>query len=362
MNKLIINKNDLESNINIIKKMSGKSIIIAVVKYNGYGLGLIEYTKFLIKNGIDFFAVASTEEAIKLRENFKKIKIINMSSTCIKEEIKEMIDNDIVLTIGSLESYELIKNNSIKFKKIPTCHIKVDTGLGRYGFLPNEIETIKTICYSKDINVEGIFSHFSVSFYDEKYTKEQFNAFMNIIKDIENKNFKFKIKHICNSAAFLQYKGMHLDAVRIGSAFLGRVSISNIYGLKKIGYFESEISEIKVLPKNHNIGYSNTYKTTKETKVAVVPAGSIDGINLEEGRNKNRFTDKMYYIYKDFKRDIKGYKHFVRIDNKEYEVIGGIDNSHMILDISGSDVKIGDKVIIEINPFFINPFVKREYR
>ena len=360
MNKIVIEKKELLSNISIIKKMADKTKIIAVVKYNGYGLGLLEYAKILMDEGINFFAVASCDEALKLREAYQSAEILNMSSTCIKEEIDLMIKNNIIVTIGSKECFEvlkqIVKNENVR------AHIKVDTGLGRYGFLPNEIDTIKEVLQYKNIDVEGIFSHFSISFYDEGYTKKQFDIFNSLVNELENSGFRFNTKHICNSSAFLLYKNMHLDAVRIGSAFLGRLSIPNKYGLKSVGYLESEVSDIKFLPKNHNIGYSNTYKTARETKVAIVSAGTIDGINLIEERNKNRAIDKMYYLYNDIKKDLKGYHYYAKIGNNNYKVIGGVDLSHMILDITGSSVKVGDKVVFDINTFYANPLLKREYK
>ena len=101
MKALLINKEDLKHNINIIKEEAKKTEtkIIAVVKGNGYGLDLVEYSKFLIDNGIEILAVATTEDAIKLREAGIKEDILMMSSTCIKEDVKLLIENNVILTI-----------------------------------------------------------------------------------------------------------------------------------------------------------------------------------------------------------------------------------------------------------------------
>lgn len=372
MNTLVINKEDLRHNIEQIKNYANKSgkddngnqlKIIAVVKANGYGLGIVEYTKFLIDNGISSFAVATIEEALTLRKAGIKEEILMLSSTAIKSEIETLVENNIIITIGSHEAINVADQiGKEKGKKIK-AHLKIDTGFGRYGFIHNKIEEIvEAIKETKNIKIEGTFTHFSLSFFDKKYTELQFKRFIDTIERLKMNNIEIGILHVCNSSAFLKYPNMHLNAVRVGSAFLGRLSFKSNIGLRKIAYLESNVCEIKELPKGFNVGYSNTYKTKKETKVAIVPAGYMNGINVVSGRDMFRIIDKLRYIVRDTKDFFKKQAIYIKINGQNCKVLGRVGTYHLTCDITGKDIKIGDKVIIEVNTKFVDSKVRREYR
>jgi alanine racemase len=378
MKSLVINKEDLKHNIrkikNIVKETgrqdNHKAIkLIAVVKGNGYGLGLIQYSKFLIDNGVDFLAVATVEEAIALREAKLQARILLLSSTAIKKEVELLIDNDIILTLGSKEAVEMAKSVAkLKQKKVQ-AHIKIDTGFGRYGFCYNEKEQIlEALKDLENIQIEGTFSHFSLAFYEKnEYTEEQFKRFIDVVEYLKQNKIETGMLHICNSSAFLKFKHMRLNAVRIGSAFLGRISIPNIYGLKKIAYLKSNVSEIKELQKGYNIGYSNAFTTKNKTKVAIIPCGYADGFNVKEQRDMFRKRDKLRYIVRDIKDSFKDKSLYVEIktNSKEYtkcKVLGRVGMYHITVDITGKDVKIGDEVKLNVSPIFIQNTIRREYK
>ena len=378
MKSLVINKEDLKHNIrkikNIVKETgrqdNHKAIkLIAVVKGNGYGLGLIQYTKFLIDNGVDFLAVATVEEALALREAKLQARILLLSSTAIKKEVELLIDNDIILTLGSKEAVEMAKSVAkLKQKKVQ-AHIKIDTGFGRYGFCYNEKEQIlEALKDLENIQIEGTFSHFSLAFYEKnEYTEEQFKRFIDVVEYLKQNKIETGMLHICNSSAFLKFKHMRLNAVRIGSAFLGRISIPNIYGLKKIAYLKSNVSEIKELQKGYNIGYSNAFTTKNKTKVAIIPCGYADGFNVKEQRDMFRKRDKLRYIVRDIKDSFKDKSLYVEIktNSKEYtkcKVLGRVGMYHITVDITGKDVKIGDEVKLNVSPIFIQNTIRREYK
>lgn len=367
MGVLIIEKDNLKHNIRQIKeyaKKNGNPRIIAIVKSNGYGLGLKEYSEFLIDNGIDFLAVANCKEAVELRKFGIKEDILMMSSTAIKEELKEMIENNITIAIGSKEAkenlIEIIKETKIK----PKVHIKIDTGFGRYGYLSSDKETILQEIkeLEKYANIEGIFSHFSMSFYKEKWTSIQFNRFNEILNYLKENNINIKISHISNSSSFINFPKMNLNAVRIGSAFLGRIAVGNKLGLRKIGYLEGEIAEIKTLPKGWNIGYSNTYTTKKETRIAIVNTGYAEGFHMKLERDMLSFSNKLRYAIQDIKKIFKNTKLYVEINNKKYYILGRIGMYHVTVDITKEEFKIGQKVKMNANPLYVDSSVRRVYR
>ena len=372
MSTLVIEKEDLRHNIEQIKKFANQTgkddngnpvKIIAVVKANGYGLGIVEYTKFLIDNGISFFAVATIEEALKLRKSGIKEQILMLSSTAIKQDVETLVENNIIITIGSKEDIEIAdKIGEEKNKKIKV-HLKIDTGFGRYGFIySNRDEMIETIKNKKNIEIEGTFSHFSTSFYDDKYTKKQFERFINCIEVLKMNEIQTGMLHICNSSAFLKFPNMHLNAVRIGSAFLGRISSTNTIGLKKIAHLESEVTEIKELPKGFNIGYSNIYTTPKVMKVAIIPCGYMDSVNVKNDKDMFRTIDKMRYLAESIKSFFKKQDKYVNIKGSNCKILGRIGTYHVICDIDKKEIKIGDKAIFKVNTKFVDSGIRREYR
>ena len=372
MKSLVINKNDLRHNIKVIKDLAKLEILddngnkyklIAVVKGNGYGLGLIEYSKFLIDNGIQNLAVATMEEAIVLRKAGIKEDILMLSSTSIKEELKTLIENDIIITIGSKEAKNAVLEISKETNKKIRTHIKIDTGFGRYGFLYSDIKTIiESIKELENISIEGMYSHLSRPYYKkDKWTKKQFDRFIDVIEVLKLNDIDIKTYHICNSPGFLNFPEMHLNCARMGSAFLGRVAAENDVGLKKIGQLKTNITEIKTVPKGYNIGYLNSYKTKKETKLAIVQVGYMDGYNITMSTDMFRFVDKLRGLSQSIKRFLNKTNLKVTINDRKYNIIGKVGMYHLAIDITGSNIKVNDFVYLDINPLHVDSKIEREY-
>ncbi len=376
MNKLVINKENLLQNVQKIKEHAQTNLpddkgnpvkIIVVVKSNAYGLELKQYVQFMVNQGFDFFAVSTVQEAVEFRKLGFTQQVLMLSSTGIKEEIKTLIENNIIITIGSKETVDAVCTISKEMpeKKIK-AHIKIDTGFGRYGFVYDNreemVETLKKLQKEKNIEIQGTFTHFSNAYYDEKYTKQQFQRFINCIEVLKMNNINTGMLHVCNSSAFIKFPEMHLNAVRVGSAFVGKLAFQNNIGLKKVAKLESQVAEIKEVPKGFNIGYSNAYRTKKKTKVAIIPCGYINGVDIQVGRDMFRPVDKFRYIVRDIKDAFKKQNHIVNINGQNCEILGRIGTFHVTVDITGKNIKIGDKATFEVNTTLVNSNVERIYQ
>ena len=146
-----------------------------------------------------------------------------------------------------------------------------------------------------------------------------------------------------------------------GSCIQGRVLVGNT-GLKKIGTFKTEIITIKELEKGYNISYSNEYKTKKRTKIAVIPVGYMDGFNLKNQRDSFGFKNNIISVCMEIKKVFTRPILKVNINGKEYNVLGRLGMYHAVVDITGAEnITIGNEVILNVAPLYVNPNIRREY-
>lgn len=356
MSRYVIEKDKLIENIELIKSKA-KVDIIGVVKGNGYGFGIKEFTSILKEQGIRTFAVTEVTDLTELRQIIPDNDILVMRSTCIEAEAQEIINNDATATIGSLDSAVLMNELAQKADKKIKCQLKIDTGMGRYGFLPSQVEdAIK--CYSLEyLDFVGAYTHFSSAFRNQDLTKAQLVLFKDTMEQIKKAVGEIGTIHASNSPALLNVEDVCLDTVRIGSAFTGRVITKSKIGLNRLGSLEAEVVETKTVPKGYSIGYNGLFTTKRETKIAIVPIGHYDGFGL--CREMERID--LRYVLSIFKRFLKKDQLYVKINGRMYPVIGEIGLSHTAVDVTGSDVEAGSLAQVDINPLMVNPRIPREY-
>ncbi|MBQ9518045.1 MAG: alanine racemase [Eubacterium sp.] len=356
MSKYVIDKKALDENIELIIEKAGVPVI-GVVKGNGYGFGICEFTKALQAHGIKTFAVTEVTDIPVLKEILKDEDILVLRSTGVSDEAKVVAENGCIATIGSLTSAEIMNAAAAELGVTVKCHLKIDTGLGRYGFMPSEVEdAIK--CYEMpNLEFTGVYTHFSQAFENVPLTQEQLVIFKDTVEQIKKAVGDVGIVHAANSPALLNAKDVALDAVRIGSAFTGRVITHSDIGLKRLGVLQAEVVETKVVPKGYKVGYVGLYTTTRETKIAIVPFGHGDGFGLTVEKEEY----KMFHVFSALKRALNKQRIYVKINGKNYPVIGCIGLTHTAVDVTGSDIKAGDVAEADISPLMVNARVPRVY-
>lgn len=237
MKKFVIEREKLKENARIIEKKAGVPVF-AVLKADGYGFGMKQMAEVLKETGIRMFAVTEPEDAQRLRDwGYTEEDILVMRSTAMADEAYQVVQANAIATVGSPEAAQCLNEVAQGCGMQAKAHVKIDTGMGRYGFLPDqyaEIKKVYTAC--PGMQVTGIYTHFHSSFADEAATRGQYKQLCHIISQLEADGICVGMRHAANSNGVFRYDDMMLDAVRVGSAFTGRIVNGAKYGLSRLGY------------------------------------------------------------------------------------------------------------------------------
>lgn len=322
-----INLNHLIYNYNQIRKKT-KTKIIAVVKADAYGHGMIECVKALenCKEAPEYYAVALLEEAIELRESNVTNKPILCFAPLDLLEIENYTKYNIIGTINDF--YRLNELSKITLNNELTVHIKIDTGMGRLGLKYDEVDLfIKKIRKIKNLNVEGLYTHFACSDErDKTYSYFQLDSFNKIISVFRENNVNPKIIHAANSGAILDLPETYFDAVRPGIALYGYYpskETSESIKLKPVMTLISQITSIKKIKAGESVSYGRLFVAEKDTLIATVPIGYADGYN------RNLTNKSIGFIGKN-----------------KVKQIGRVTMDRIMFEIKDKNIKLGNKIIL----------------
>lgn len=330
---LEISKSALLNNIKEIRKnLSFKTKFIAVIKANAYGHGLLEVAN-IIKNKVDYLAVFDFNDAIFLRQN-KITKPLLVLGRLFPEQINSAIKNNIETTITTFDILE--KLQKIKLSKKLKIHICVDTGLGRDGFVLDDLEKLVKILQNKNLQrnleITGLYAHFASA--DDKnfdyYTKKQIENLEKWQKAFAKIGFKPLIHHSASAASLRGLTPfLDFDAVRVGLSLYGlypseEIKNKSLINLQPVLSWKVKISEVKNMKKGEAISYGCTHILKRNAKIAILPIGYFDGISR-----------------------ISSNKSFALINGQKVPQIGRVTMNLIVLDVTDvKDVKIGDIVTI----------------
>lgn len=350
MNQYIVQTERLAHNLAVLRRKAGDVPIWAVVKGNGYGLGVLPLARFLREQGICHFCVTETAEAEALRgDGFEAEPILMLRDVTDEAELRRLLSLHVTLTIGSSESADRAERAAAACAQQAQVHLKIDTGMGRYGFFPHEREQITAVCRDRaHLTVSGIYTHFNCAFADDRLTRQEFAQFCQLVEALRAEGIDPGCVHCCNSAAFLKFPEMHCDAVRLGSAILGRMPFPT--ELQPVGYAESAIESLRMLPKGHTTGYAAVWRAKRDTRVAIVPVGWYHGLCVTTQPDMTRRIDRLRGLLSAAKRLPRPVQRVVEIHGMPCTVIGALGMLHCAVDVTDVSCALGDRVTLSINP------------
>ncbi|CFX02269.1 Alanine racemase [Syntrophomonas zehnderi OL-4] len=358
-------KNNL---VAVNSQLEEKTRLIAVIKANAYGHGAVETARILYQNGVDFFAVSYLYEALELRKAGIRSAILVFSPIIHEDELKEAISQHITITIASYADWKLLEYVSYGFNNYIRVHLKLDTGLGRFGLTGEEaLALTQEIKDHPHVHLEGIYTHMAEAASNPAYTEKQFASFMKTIHRLEDAGIKIPVKHCANSAVFLKYPHMHLDGVRLGTLLSGQYpagKFDQVLDLKDPYCFKSRVISVRSLKKGSYLGYYRSYRLRQDAQIAVIPVGFSDGLALEVANKPAGFWDMLKSMAKIMLMyfNVPRFSLHLILNGVACPVRGKVFMQMALLEIpSGYDVNIGDEVELPVRKTLASRSITRVY-
>lgn len=324
-----VNLDNIQKNIEAVKsRLPKETEIMGIVKADAYGHGSVPIAEFLKELGISYFGVASVDEAIELADSGINCSVLVLGEL-FKEDALRAVENGIICTASSFETAKNLSDTAVACGKTAKIHIKIDSGMGRIGFQPDEksLAEIKRIFSLDGVEVLAMFTHFACADCADKTSAEQQKKkFLDFTDKLLADGFNFK-RHMYNSAAAMEMEGFCGDIVRCGILMYGLYpsdEMNREFTLYPAMELKSSISFIKDVGADFAVSYGSTFVTESDMKIATVPVGYADG----------------YPRYLSNKGE-------VLVKGIRCKILGRICMDQFMIDVSAvPNVNIGDKVTL----------------
>jgi alanine racemase len=267
-------------NVDLVRRKVGSDVkILGVIKANAYGHGAPEVASYLASR-VDYFAVATVEEALQLRACGINQPILILADVP-ETRLAELIRNRITITVSTRRNAETLSKAASALNMNAILHIALDTGMTRIGFRYDDIQEILRIKDLPNLTIEGIFTHYSCAdMADKAYSKKQLERFGTAIYALEQQGLRIPVKHISNSAGIIEFDANHLNMVRAGILIYGLYPSDEVnpdFGLKPAMSFYARVNHVKTVEAGHGVSYGATYVTKAPTVIATLSVGYADG-------------------------------------------------------------------------------------
>ncbi len=358
----------IENNLQAVKNLlDDRARLMAVVKANAYGHGAEDMARILARNGVDFFAVSFLQEALQLRKAGIAADILVFGPVVSQAEAREALENQLTLTITSDKDRELLEQAAETAGAQVRIHLKIDTGLGRFGMNAEEAGLVCRNIHQHDrLYIEGIYSHAADPAAPD-YTEEQFRQFRQVVNRLENDKFTIPIKHFANSSVFLRFPHMYLNAVRIGTLLSGQHPVgqfSTHLQLQDPYKFMSRIISLRNLEKGSYLGYYRTYRLKQGAQIGVIPVGFNDGLAVEVANRPLGLVDLVKKLVKIVLAylGVPRYNLYVTIKGQKYPIRGKVFMQMALVEIpEGIDINIGAEVELPVRKTLAAANIARIY-
>lgn len=359
---LEVDRQAVVHNLEAIREEVGVPIM-AVVKGNAYGHGAGEMAKTLAAAGVPWFGVEFIQEGIELRQLGIEQRILCLTGPIDEEDCRAFIDYNITPTVYDLDMAAVLDDLAAQRDIMLKVHLKFDTGMGRFGFVYNELDdVIERLKQFEHLEYEGAFTHFAAAFAQKPdYTLKQLAEFRRCLDKLECGGIHIALRHAANSVAAMDFPQTRLNMVRIGGALFGTAMFKNkAVRLQKASQLKATIMDIRQLSKGAYIGYGRTYRTPRPMRVGVIPLGYFEGLKVQRRNYAFHFVDllrNLYHETMDYIRPVP----LVFKNGQPLRILGRIGLQLTAVDLSGVDAKIGDEVTVAIDPIYLDASVPRIY-
>lgn len=350
----------------VLSLLKEGTILMAVVKADGYGHGALDVAEAAIKAGAVYIGVSTLEEAVELRRSGIDVPIL-VFNPGIGEEADLLIKYDLTVTLASMKTAEVLSHRAYKIGEEIKAHLKIETGFGRGGVFPEEaVAFMKKIEEMGNFDVEGVYSQFATA--DEKdksHSYEQMGNFQRGVQALEAAGYKLELKHVCNSAATLDIPEAHMDMVRVGNLIYGQYPsayVSQKLDLKNTWELKSTVMFVREYQKSQVIGYGAEARTKKGMVLATLPIGFSDGFTLlpESIAIKPKFFLKR--MVTRFGMKAKRHVGPIEIKGSVTPIVGRVAMQHTTVDVTQLfNITPGDVATIAARRTSINSRVPKVY-
>lgn len=321
-NQVIVHPNVITRNAALLKNELAPGVsMMAVVKANGYGHGLVQAAEAALRGGADALGVACAAEGEMLRQQgiVQPVLVLGLSSP---EEMEVAVRRRLILTVCAPEQLHRLGQIAEALSMDAQVHLKIDTGMNRIGIRSIEEinELADVLCDVPRVHWRGAFTHFAdADGEDETFTRQQFDRFMKMAEHLPERI----LLHCANSAAGLRFPSMHLHMVRFGIALYGYAPVPTKLSLRPAMTWQSRVTWVKEIGPEDTVGYGRAYVAKESRRIATIAWGYGDGYH--------RCSKEAYVL----------------IRGQTAPVIGNICMDQMMVDVTHiPQIMPGDEVVL----------------